>query len=233
MSRLPFIALFLALFFIMFFVQVKNTNSQSQDNRENILIILDDSNSMGDSIDVGRKIDVARGTINQVLRELPPNVCVGLRVFGHKNGILGFNACRASELMVKIGPDNQSLISNQLGKLEPVGWTPITYSLQQAVNYDFNGIMGKKRIILVTDGGENCDGSPCEYVLSLVRNNVDIKIDTIALDLSDPAAKSQLKCTALATNGKFYSVNTAAELANSLRKSINSQKDVKATIITK
>ena len=231
MSKIAFI-LCIALFLLMYFIQVKNTNSQSEYNRENVLIILDDSNSMDESIDGGRKIDVARTTINTVLNELSPDIWIGLRVFGHKGGFLGFNACRASELKVKIAPSNQNLIKNELKSLEPTGWTPITYSLQQAVNNDFNDISGKKRIILVTDGGENCDGSPCEYVLSLIRNHVDIKIDTIALDLSDQAAKSQLKCTALATNGKFYSVNSSAGLANSLRKSLNARKDVEGKIIT-
>ena len=55
--------------------------------------------------------------------------------------------------------------------------TPITYSLKQAVKKDFLGYSGKKHIILLTDGGENCDESPCAYVMELIKVRKDIKID--------------------------------------------------------
>jgi len=209
------------------------TNNQTYSDHESVLIILDASYSMSDKVNGERKIDIAKRVINEVLGQLSTNVWVGLRIYGHKTDFLGLKACRASELKVPIQPNSQQIIRNILSSIQPVGWTPITYSIQQAVNYDFAGISGKKRIILVSDGMETCDNSPCEYVVELVKNRVDLKIDVIGFDLSDEAALSQLRCTALATKGKFYSARNANDLTNSLINSLNISKDVQGTIIYK
>ncbi|EKE03279.1 MAG: von Willebrand factor type A [uncultured bacterium] len=241
MLKHGFIASLLLL--LIYFIAAPYVNSQSaykdnynlypqpSTNHENVLIILDSSYSMIEEINGERKIDMAKRTINQVLNQLPPNVWVGLRVYGHKNGFLGFNACKASELKVAIGPNNQSSIAQELVQIKPVGWTPISYSIEQALAYDFNGLQGKNRIILVSDGMETCNGSPCDYAVNLVKNNVDLKIDVIGFNISEPAAISQLKCTALATKGKFYTANDANELADRLSKSLNVTKEVQGRII--
>ena len=211
----------------------QHSNSyRNTDQPENVLIILDASYSMSDKINGVRKIDTAKRTINQVLSQVSPNVRIGLRVYGHKSDLFGFKSCRASELKVPIGSNTATYISRVLSEIQPVGWTPITYSLQQTMK-DFNGVNGKKRVILVSDGQETCDGSPCEYVLNLVRNKIDLKVDVIGYDLDDPDAVSQLKCTALATKGKFYPANNENDLANSLIKSLNVSKDVQGTIMKK
>ena len=87
--------------------------------------------------------------------------------------------------------------------IKPRGMTPITYSLKQAVNKDFLGYSGKKHIILLTDGGENCDESPCTYVLDLIKFRKDITIDVIAFNINDEDDLSQLECTSLVTSGNF------------------------------
>lgn len=204
---------------------------RSQDSsKENILIILDSSYSMNDKINGERKIDIAKRVINQVLSQTPKNANIGLRIYGHKMGVLGINSCRASELKVPIGQNTQTYISNVLKSIRPVGMTPISYSLQQAIDYDFAYVTGKKRIILVSDGMETCDGNPCDFAVNLVKKGIDLKIDAIGFDLSEKEAISQLKCTALATRGKFYSANNANELANSLNKSLNINKEVEGKI---
>lgn len=206
-------------------------NNQLAKNQESILIILDASQSMDEKIDGERKIDMAKNSINQVLSRLSPNIWIGLRVYGHKMGFLGINSCKASELKVAIGPNNQSLISNQLLSIQPVGMTPICYSLDQAINYDFLGKPGKKRIILVSDGMETCSGDPCDFAVNMVRNGSDIKIDVIGFDLNEKIAMSQLKCTALATKGKFYAANNSKDLIDSLNKSFNSSKEVYGKVV--
>jgi hypothetical protein len=40
-----------------------------------------------------------------------------------------------------------------------------------------------------------------------------------------------LQCTSLVTSGKFYTANTAAELVDSLSKSLNTKKSVEAKIM--
>lgn len=202
-----------------------------KDAREKILIIMDSSNSMGDDIDGKKKLNIAVNTVKNVLPQLAPDIWVGLRVYGHKTNILMSKACKASELKVPVGPGNLGRINAELDRLNPIGWTPITYSLKEAIGKDLAGFNGKKRIILLTDGGETCDESPCTYAVNLVKSKAALKIDVIAFNVDDPDAQSQLKCAALATSGKFYTAKDAQELGNSLNKSLNSSKDVHGVIL--
>ena len=109
--------------------------------------------------------------------------------------------------------------------------TPITYSLKQAINKDFIGYSGKKHIILLTDGGENCDESPCKFVMNLVKFRKDIEIDVIAFNIDNSDDLAQLECTSMVTSGKFYNAQTSAELIKSLNKSVNGFKEVEAKIL--
>ena len=109
--------------------------------------------------------------------------------------------------------------------------TPITYSLKQAIKYDFMGFSGKKHIILMTDGGENCDESPCTYVMDLIKIRRDVQIDVIAFNIKDDDDLRQLQCTALVTSGKFYNAETAAQLYDGFNKSIEGSKRVEAKIL--
>lgn len=207
-----------------------NYNYSAQDG-EMTLFILDFSNSMSEYLDGQSKVDMMVSTVRNLLPSLNPNSRVGLRVYGHKMGFTPFDACRASALLVPIGKPDHFAINNALGETHPRGMTPITYSLKQAIKYDFMGFNGKKHIILLTDGGENCDESPCKYVMELIKVRKDVVIDVIAFNVSDKDDLDQLKCTSLVTSGKFYTANTAAELARSLGNSTNVYKEVEAKII--
>lgn len=198
---------------------------------ERILFILDFSNSMSEYLDGRRKVDLMIDTMKSLLPNMNKNISVGLRVYGHRIGLTPFEACRASTLVSPIAVANGINIRNSLLDIKPRGMTPITYSLKQAVKNDFLGFTGKKHIILLTDGGENCDESPCSYVLELIKVRKDVKIDVIAFNIDDEDDLSQLECTSLVTSGKFYNANTAAELARSLNSSVNSVKTVEARII--
>ena len=198
---------------------------------EMTLFILDFSNSMTEYLDGESKLDLMLNTMREILPTLDKNSHVGLRVYGHRMGFTPFEACRASSLIVPITRSNSSNIIGALGSVHPRGMTPITFSLKQAIKNDFVGFSGKKRIILLTDGGENCDESPCKYVMELIKIRKDISIDVIAFNIDNEDDLAQLECTALVTSGKFYNANTAAELAKSLNNSLNVHKEVEAKII--
>ena len=199
---------------------------------EKILFIMDFSNSMTDYLEGTRKLDLMLETMEQILPHIGRDVAIGLRIYGHKMGFTAFEACRASTLAVPIAPGNALNVQNSLNTTKAKGMTPITYSLKQAVKYDFLGVTGKKRIILLTDGGENCDESPCTYVMELIKVRKDISIDVIAFNISDDDDLEQLECTALVTSGKFYTADTAAELVDSVIKSVSGEKEVEAKIIS-
>ena len=205
----------------------KITSSQKSSE---ILFIVDYSNSMNDTIGSKTKLDMARNTLAEIIPKIPPSTKVGLRIYGHKAGFTYLQGCQATNLVVPIAANNFESIMQALYSKSATGWTPITYSLKQAINSDLAGVSGKKHIILLTDGGENCDESPCTYVINLLKTRDDIMIDVIAFDIRDDEANNQLRCTALMTRGKFLQANNEADLYNSLFESVGISKDVKANI---
>ena len=198
---------------------------------EKVLFILDFSNSMEEKIDGNRKVDLMLKTMSEILPTINKNTWVGLRVYGHRMGFTQYDACKASTLAVPITPGSAAQIDLKLAKTHPRGMTPITYSLKKAVENDFAGFNGKKHIILLSDGGENCDDSPCTWAIELIKTRKDIKIDVIAFNIYNKNDLDQLQCTALVTTGKFHRANTSAELVKSLQKSLSTHKQVEAKII--
>jgi hypothetical protein len=213
--------------------RVLQTGASQLDGPENILIILDASYSMKERLPSGEtKIAAAKRVILEVLRKIPPEKRVGLRVYGHSAN--PFSSCRDSKLLVPIGGNNRTLIGSSLLGIRPNGNTPITYAIKTAMLNDFNTVTsGKKTIILVSDGMETCDADPCDTAVEMLRRGFDVKIDVVGFGLADFNANRQLKCVALSTFGKFYSANTAAELGRSLENSMDAQTTVQGQIVPK
>jgi Ca-activated chloride channel family protein len=197
---------------------------------DNLLFILDFSNSMGEYLEHKTKASLVKDVMTRTLPQISGETKMGVRVYGHTCNVFAYNACRSSELLVPFGKANANLIINSLSKLRPRGMTPITYSLKQAVKKDFATVQGSKHIILLTDGGENCDESPCNYVIDLVKTNRDIQIDVIAFDVKDSDDLAQLKCTADVTGGKFIETKTSAQLMNSMQDMMLPHKQVEALL---
>ena len=202
-----------------------------QESEDYTLFILDFSNSMSEFLEGKSKADLMVETVRNLLPSMNKNSMVGMRIYGHRMGLTPFEACRASKLLVPISKLNSYAINNALSETLPKGMTPITFSLKQSIKYDFAGIKGRKHIILLTDGGENCDESPCKFVMELIKTRKDIIIDVIAFNIDDEDDLDQFRCTSLVTSGKFYTANTAAELAESLKNSTRGEKRVEARII--
>lgn len=211
------------------FQKIKVNDAKFEDG-SHILFIVDFSNSMNDKLGNKTKLQIALETLTVILPKISKNVQTGLRIYGHKAGFTYLQGCMASKLAVPFAMANADRILGALYATKAVGWTPITYSLKQAVNNDFAGVKGKKHIVLLTDGGENCDESPCTYAIELMKQRDDISIDVIAFDINDIDANDQLRCAAVTTRGKFYTANTPYQLLDSLFESLNIDKNVKGTI---
>ncbi|MGE0201284.1 MAG: VWA domain-containing protein [Candidatus Melainabacteria bacterium] len=198
---------------------------------ESILIILDASESMGIRLGNQTKMDGAKQVILDVLKKVPPNVPVGLRVYGHLGRGYG-DPCRATQTLVPIGTGNRMSIASQLVGIKPTGTTPISYALTRALQEDFRNVGGPHTVILVSDGEETCAKDPCDLAVEMMRSNANIKIHTVAYGLADYGAQRQLKCVALATKGKFMAANTSAQLSESLNELFNTRKNVQAEVLT-
>ena len=201
-----------------------------KESGDKLLFVIDFSNSMGEHLEHKSKVESVKMMMQRVLPQISSDTKVGVRVYGHTCNVLAYNACRSSELVVPLGVNNSTQINNSLLKLKPKGMTPITYSLKQAVKKDLANFDGIKHIILLTDGGENCDESPCDYAIDLVKKRRDIKIDVVAFNVSNSDDLDQLRCTADVTGGHFIETNTNAEMVYSMENLILPHKNVEAQI---
>lgn len=197
---------------------------------DKLLFVVDFSNSMGEYLEHKTKVDQVKECLKKVLPQISNDTKVGMRVYGHTCNIFAYNACRSSELLAPLRENNSGTILTSISKLRPRGMTPITYSLKQAVKKDFAHLDGIKHIILLTDGGENCDESPCDYAIELMKERRDIKIDVVAFNVHGADDLAQLKCVADVTTGKFIEADTNAQLVNSMQNLILPHKQVQALL---
>lgn len=211
--------------------QVSGNAAQASKN-QNVMIILDSSDSMSETIASGNesKMVAAKRTVLDVLRNISPDTHVGLRIYG--NSTSPFSACHATNVLVPLGQNNRNLIASKMIGIQPTGMTPISYAIIRSLDEDFQTVNGPKTIILISDGIETCGEDPCHVAVRLQHMGINVKINVIGLGLQDYAATKQLRCVALGTKGKFYSANTAAELAQSMGRAMAIETKVQGTIMT-
>ena len=213
-----------------FLKNAQKKDSHSQDNRT-VLIVFDASRSMEDKIRGETKVHVAKRVLEDVLLKATSNINIGLRVYGagKPTNNIQFD-CNDSKLTIIPGTNNRRAIVSEIYKILPQGFTPITYSLSQAVQ-DLIPYEGEKSIILISDGLETCGGDPCQLAKELANANIDLKIDVVGFGVKDDwEAQQQLMCIALNTNGKYYAADSDDELTKGLSESIN--KSVTGRIIS-
>ncbi|MBI3590748.1 MAG: VWA domain-containing protein [Candidatus Melainabacteria bacterium] len=205
-------------------------NPYASDKRT-ILIVFDASGSMEDKIQGETKIHIAKRVLEDVLEKADSDLNLGLRVYGASNPTGNpYYDCSDSKLVIIPAINNRRSIISEIYKILPRGFTPITYSLSQAVE-DLQSYKGEKSILLISDGLETCGGEPCLLAKNLSASNIDLKIDVVGFGVKDDwEAKQQLMCIALNTKGRYFSAENDDELTRSISESIN--KSVTGRIIT-
>jgi hypothetical protein len=149
-------------------------NGQRQQSR--ILILLDGSSSMINSWSGGKDRFHAASEIILKLMDsvyhVNKDVEFSLRVYGHQHSVAE-NDCYDTRNEVMFSKDNYTQMQFRLESLQPLGLTPIAYSLQQAAENDLvNEQAYAYSIVLITDGGESCGGDLCEVVKTLIQHKV-------------------------------------------------------------
>lgn len=130
-------------------------------------------------------------------------------------------ACSATAQVTPIQPKNLNALLNGMNNSNIGGSTPLVYALDRAVAEDFAAFdkVSPKKLILVTDGGENCGGDPCEFARQLMKKRNDIHIDVLFVD----AYASNFTCLATITGGHVYNVNGKYDFSKVLLESMTSQ----------
>lgn len=181
-------------------------------------LILDASGSMRSSrqlIDGRLKMDVAKDVLRGVVADLPDDVQVGLRAYGHRIREGQPGDCTDSELMVKIEPLDRPRLLSRIDALQALGTTAISYSLREAAK-DFAGIDGPKLIVLVTDGEEECSADPAATIAELRAEGLDVRLNVAGFALADDDLKQAMQTMASAGGGAFFDARDGRGLADAV-----------------
>ncbi|HEU5321877.1 MAG TPA: vWA domain-containing protein, partial [Methylomirabilota bacterium] len=104
-------------------------------------------------------------------------------------------------------------------RIQALGTTPIAHSLRQVAR-DFGGAAGEKIVILVTDGKEECGGSPAAAVAELVGQGLKVRVDVVGLALEDAATKREMRRVAELTAGRFFDAGDGAALRDAIEQAL-------------
>lgn len=192
--KLAFLVLFLSAYLFTFSQKVEYKPPLSR-----ILFVFDGSQSMLSKWESGRKIEVARKLLIQMIDSLSyiENVEMALRIYGHQYPVPP-QRCDDTKLEVPFEKNNASKIRQQLRFINPKGTTPIARSLELAAK-DFPDCSECRNIIiLITDGIESCDGDPCAVSRMLQKEGIILKPFVVGIGI-DPEFKETFKCV-----GNYY-----------------------------
>lgn len=195
---------------------------QKKQKTKNITVHIDSSGSMAAHVPGGEKMALAKSAIKSFVAGLPKDALITLRAYGH----LGSGkpedknlSCSNTEVMYETSTYDENGFTEALNKFKPTGWTPLASSIKAAYD-DLKMNAGEETeniLYIVSDGIETCDGNPVEEAKKLAESDLNVKIYIIGFNVDD-AGQKQLKETANASNGKYFTVNSKVELENTLKK---------------
>jgi Mg-chelatase subunit ChlD len=179
----------------------------------NVLFIFDASGSMKKKLESGEtRVAVAKRAMSEALGGMPADVRLGLLMYGHRKA----KDCTDIELVSPIGADDAATIAGRIEAAPAKGETPIAEALKQAVR-SFAALKGQSnRIVLVTDGIEECGGDPCAAARAVSDAGLDLKVDIIGFTLTEKQRQT-VQCVADATGGQYYDAQDVTGLTAALQ----------------
>ena len=167
-----------------------------------VMICIDVSGSMADTMPGGVKIDVAKQVIAKFLSELPGNVSVGLIAFSHS-------------IVAEVPPtQDRERVKAALNGLRAEGGTMYTYPLSTALNYlkAYRILNVSTMLIFVTDG---VPADP-EY-RSLLDDFVEWRIPIYTVYIGAGQGVEETELMASRTGGKTFTAGSADKLRDVFR----------------
>ena len=160
---------------------------KKQEPVNRILFIFDASASMLGRWQSGRKIDIAKKLLSNMVDSLQniENLEIGLRVYGHKSGYPPQD-CDDTYLEVNFlkAEFAVDIIKKKLKVIRSRGTTPIARSLEEGAK-DFPSGDARNIVILITDGKEECGMDPCAVSRLYQRKGIILKPFVIGVGLDE------------------------------------------------
>ena len=169
-----------------------------------IMLVLDGSSSMWARVDGDTsKIEIAKDTISGLVGDWKSKMEFGITAYGHREEA----NCRDIETVLPLADVDAEQVIEVVDRILPRGKTPLAAALRQAAeSLDYERYPAK--ILLVSDGIENCGQDPCQAAAELAANAKDLSIDVIGFDMKNHQM-GQLEC--IATNGNGHIIRSAVE----------------------
>ena len=183
----------------------------------NVLIILDASGSMLNTLNGETMMQIAQNELNALIDRLPEEVNIGLRVYGGQESNTN-GSCDATTLMEPIASNNKDQVKAAINNVVAEGWTPIAESLKQAANdfANFSADTNTNLIYLISDGMETCEGDPVKEVQNLSASNITPIVNVIGFNV-DAAGQHQLTSIAEQGNGQYVHVSNKQAFNDALK----------------
>ena len=203
------ILLIVVIFFIGDFFAVAQ---KRQDPVNRILFIFDASQSMLGRWQSGRKIDIAKKLLSNMLDSLKymENLEIGLRVYGHQKGYPPQD-CDDTKLEINFLPAHLAtdMMKAKLRMIRARGTTPIANSLEEGAK-DFPSGVARNIVILITDGKEECGMDPCAVSRLYQQKGIILKPFVIGVGLDD-SWKKTFNCV-----GRYFDASKESDFTNIL-----------------
>jgi len=195
---------------------------------ENIVFILDASNSMNKPFGEESRLDAAKNALTELLGVVSSIGRAGLYVYGHRvDKDNEAESCQDIEALFPILPkdaaENAQVIETILS-LEAKGKTPIAEALIEVSN-ELLTYGGESVIVLITDGEETCGGDPLIVAEMLGTLDPSMTLHIVGLDI-EAGVRGVLIGIAGATGGSYYGVEAAEGLFDALYTASVADRDI-------
>ncbi|MFI1201063.1 VWA domain-containing protein [Streptomyces sp. NPDC020883] len=196
-----------------------------------LVMVLDSSGSMAGSDGAGGPLPqalnsvraggtpfaAARRAVGSLVDALPEGYPTGLRVYGADKP----KGCDDTRLARPVAPLDRDGLKRAVAGVRPKGDAPIGLSLSKAAQdlpEPAAGGVGKRTILLVSDGTDTCrTPQPCQVASQLAASGSDLHIDVVGFQAAG-SARSQLECVAKSGNGQYYDAPDAGALSRQLQR---------------
>lgn len=178
-------------------------------------IVVDASGSMRSRIGDADRMGVAREFVRALRESMEAEggaPALAVRAYGSASHRLRRD-CADTRLLAELGADDETLAAAVEG-LQPLGVSPLAFALERAAT-DSVGTY-----VLVTDGGDNCGGEPCEgwrAAVDRAGDNRALRLHVVAI-APEPVDVERLRCLSRAGSGAFVRIDEPADVASAARR---------------
>ncbi|MCK8516366.1 VWA domain-containing protein [Methylonatrum kenyense] len=181
-------------------------------------LIFDASGSMLRQMEGGRRIEVARRIVNEVLDErIPEQVPVALRAYGHTEP----HSCE-TELLVPPTAGNHNTVRDTVNAIQAINLarTPLAASLD-AVPEDLADVDAERKlVVMLTDGEETCDGDVEASVAALVDAGMDLRLNIVGFHIEEIGMQAEFERFARDGGGAYFESSDGEQLSRALQQAL-------------